>query len=288
MQEAQLPTTQIVQTPEKIDNSMKKGTLSFISLFLIGVTTILVVLLVNEKLSAPSMQLIDTSAPAQPEITKYEKPTIKPIREVIVLPKPKLDSQVSLEESIQNRRSRRFYSDEPVTQQELSQILWAAQGETDESGHRAAPSSRSAYPYSLYVVIRNVADVESGLYLYDPKKHTLGSLGLANAGELLIGAGVQDNAQKAPVVLALSAAPAIMQAVAPDSDPMPSIYLEGGHIGQNVYLQVESLQMATVVSGGFNKMAVADALELDSANEVIVYLIPFGHIGEEPVAEPAN
>lgn len=288
MQEAQLPTTQPVQTPEKIDNSMKKGTLSFISLFLIGVTTVLAVLLVNEKLSATSTQLVETTPVTQPEMTQYQKPTMKPIREVIELPEPRLDSQVSLEESIQNRRSRRFYSEEPVTQQELSQILWSAQGETDESGHRAAPSARSAYPFSLYVVIRNVVDIAPGLYLYNPSNHTLGNLGLANAGELLIGAGVQDNSQKAPVVITLAAAPAAMLAVSPSADPMPSIYLEGGHIGQNVYLQVESLQMATVVSGGFDKMAVAQALGLDTANEVVVYLIPFGHIGVDPTLEPAN
>lgn len=267
---------------------MKKELLSFITLFLVGVTTVLAVLLVTEKRANLSGQTAQPSETAQVSITKYEMPALKSVREVIELPDPKLKGAMSLETAIQNRRSRRFFSAEPVTMQELSQVLWSAQGMTDEAGHRAAPSARSAYPFSVYVVVRNVQGVDAGLYLYNTKDHTLGSLGLANAGEKLIAAGVQENSQKSPVVLALVAAPAVMQAIAPANDPMPNIYLEAGHIGQNIYLQVEALKMATVVTGGFDKMKVAEALELDPVNQTVSYLVPFGHIGEAPVTEEAE
>lgn len=266
---------------------MKKEVLSFITLLLIGVTTVLAVLLINEKRANLANVSPENKAITPVETIKYMMPSVKPIREVIVLPKPKLTSSTALEEAIQSRRSKRYYSEQPVTQQELSQILWSAQGITDEAGHRAAPSARSAYPFSIYVVVRNVSGIPAGLYLYNPKDHSLGSLGLANAGDRLIEAKVQDNSQKSPVVLALVAAPAKMLEKAPDNDPMPNIYLEAGHIGQNIYLQVESLKMATVVTGGFSKEAVATALELDAQNEVITYLVPFGHIGEAP-AEAAE
>jgi len=199
-----------------------------------------------------------------------------------------LNSSTSVEEAIQSRRSKRNYSEEPVTKQELSQILWAAQGITDEAGHRAAPSAKSAYPYSLYVVVRNVTDVPEGLYLYNPEDHSLGSVGLADAGDRLIEAGVQATSQSSPVVIALTAAPAAMLKQFPDSDPLPNVFLEGGHIGQNIYLETESLRMATVVTGGFNQQAVVNALELDSANQIVVYLIPFGHIGEAPAEEATH
>ena len=208
----------------------------------------------------------------------FELPVIS---DVVKLPDPKLKGTMSVEEAIQSRRSRRLYSDKPVTLAELSQVLWSAQGITNEKGYRAAPSAKSAYPYSLYVVIRNAQGIENGLYLYDPTTNTLGNLGLANAEALLIEAGVQDNSQKAPVVIVMTAAMAKMQAVFPGADPHKNIYLEGGHIGQNVYLEVESLGMATVVSGGFNPIAVAKALRIDPVTEEVVYLIPFGHIGEE-------
>lgn len=260
---------------------------SFISLFLIGVVAVLSVLLINEKRMQPQAEHQMEKAEAVMAM-QYEMPQSKAIREVIQLPKPKLKGTMSVEEAIQVRRSKRFYSDEPVTLQELSQILWSAQGVTDDQGHRAAPSARSAYPFSLYVVVRNVESLEDGLYLYKSEDHTLGSLGMVNAGDRLTEAGVQDNSQKAPVVVALVAAPAKMLEKFPTSDPLPNIYLEGGHIGQNIYLEVESLKMATVVSGGFDKTAVAKALELDAKNETTVYLIPFGHIGEAPAEEASH
>lgn len=261
---------------------MKKEVLSFITLLLIGVTTVLAALLITEKRANLASVSPESKSTTLVESTKYEMPAMKSIREVIALPKPRLTSSSSVEAAIQSRRSKRFYSEQPVSQQELSQILWSAQGITDEAGHRAAPSARSAYPFSIYVVVRNVTGVPQGLYLYNPTDHSLGSLGLANAGDRLIEAKVQENSQKSPVVLALVAAPAKMLEKSPDNDPMPNIYMESGHIGQNIYLQTESLQMATVVTGGFSKEAVATALELDPKNEIITYLVPFGHIGKAP------
>ncbi len=265
---------------------MKKEVLSFITLLMVGITTVLGVLLINEKRSSVN-EIMDPAVGTtmKAEQMLYEMPSMPSVREVVELPEPDLKGTVSLEETIQERRSRRIFSEEPVTMAELSQILWSAQGETDETGHRAAPSAKGAYPYSLYVVVRNVEGMDEGLYLYDSVTHSLGSLGLANAGAKLIEAGVQDNSQKAPVVIGMVASFAKMQEVFPDADPHKNTYLEGGHIGQNIYLQVEALGMATVVTGGFNPMAVAEALELDTKTQEVVYLVPFGHIGETTEVE---
>ncbi len=277
--------------PEGCGNCMKGGMplkkemLSFMTLLLIGVTTVLAVLLVNEKRA----KLSTVSAPAgenQPvAMQKYALPAVPSISEVIQLPDPKLKGALSVEAALQIRRSKRFYSEVPVTMQELSQVLWSAQGVTNELGNRTAPSAKGAYPFSIYVVVRNAENIKAGLYLYNPTDHTLGNLGLANAGEKLIAAGVQDNAQKAPVVMVLAASPAKMTSKFPDADPMPNVYLEAGHIGQNIYLQAESIKMATVVSGGFSKDKVAEAIGLDPVNQSVIYLVPFGHIGEAPAGD---
>lgn len=216
---------------------------------------------------------------AETEKVSYQMPKEKPVSEIIDLPAPEISSPDSLSQSVsqavQNRRSRREYADEPVTLFQLSQILWSGQGVTDDAGHRAAPSAKGAYPYTLYVVVRDVEGVEAGLYQYLPDNHQLGSLSLANAGALLTEAGVQENAQSAPVVIVMAAAKSKMVEVFPDSNPDKNTYLEGGHIGQNIYLMVESLGMSTVVTGGFNPVAIGEALQLDAAEEV-VYLIPVG------------
>ncbi len=261
---------------------IKKGMLSFITLAMVATTTVLTVLLINEKKMNVVLPAPDAK-PAETVAKTYEMPAMKTVGEKIDLPEPKTTGKMSVEEAIQTRRSKRVYSEEPVTLSELSQILWSAQGVTDDKGHRTAPSARGVYPYSLYVVVRNVEGLDQGLYLYDSATNTLGNLGLTNAGELLAASGVQDNSQKAPVVIALTAAFA-KAAVSFPNNPEEVTFLEGGHIGQNIYLQAEAMKMATVVTAGFDVAKVGAALGLDK-NETIVYLIPFGHVGVETVAE---
>ncbi len=60
----------------------------------------------------------------------------------IILPEPKKKGVVSVEEAIFSRRSVRQYLNKPLKLEELSQLLWAAQGITDEEyGLRASPSA---------------------------------------------------------------------------------------------------------------------------------------------------
>lgn len=241
--------------------------------FLIGLSTVLAVLWVNALRQT-------TATSSKPESTLAETfttqiPATKPIQAIYDLPKPQTDGSTSVESTLKTRRSRRTFADRPLTQAELGQVLWSAQGITDDQGHRAAPSAKSAYPYTLYVVVRDVTDVPAGLYQYLPEKHQLGSLGLANAGQLLTDAGVQDNSQQAPAVIALAAASGKMVKAFPDADPAKNVYLEAGHIGQNIYLQAESLGLSTVVTGGFDSKKVGQALQLDALEEV-VYLVPVG------------
>ena len=67
--------------------------------------------------------------------------------DIIQLPAPNYKSTISIEETLQKRRSVREYSKEPLSLSEVSQILWAAQGITDNGyGRRTAPSAGALYP----------------------------------------------------------------------------------------------------------------------------------------------
>ncbi|GAH47907.1 unnamed protein product, partial [marine sediment metagenome] len=92
---------------------------------------------------------------------------------VIDLPEPQHDSDVSIEQSLLNRRSIRSYTGEPLTLQEVSQLLWAAHGITDPRGFRTAPSAGALYPLELYLVAGDVEDLTSGVYKYEPDGHQL-------------------------------------------------------------------------------------------------------------------
>ncbi|MDH5696652.1 MAG: SagB/ThcOx family dehydrogenase, partial [Dehalococcoidia bacterium] len=100
-------------------------------------------------------------------------PTPPQQAKVINLPEPRYDSDVSIEQSLLNRRSIRSYTGEPLTLQEVSQLLWAAQGITDPRGFRTAPSAGALYPLELYLVVGDVDDLTSGVYRYEPDGHQL-------------------------------------------------------------------------------------------------------------------
>ncbi len=80
---------------------------------------------------------------------------------------------MSLETALRKRRSRREYAPGPLSLAELSQLLWAAQGETTPEGFRTAPSGGALYPLEVYVLAGNVTNLASGIYRYAPYSHTL-------------------------------------------------------------------------------------------------------------------
>ncbi|HDN67656.1 MAG TPA: SagB/ThcOx family dehydrogenase, partial [Firmicutes bacterium] len=93
--------------------------------------------------------------------------------EDIKLPAPNVKGTMSVEEALFRRRSVREYSDQPLSLQEVSQILWAAQGVTSSRGFRTAPSAGATYPIELYLAASRVTDLSPGLYHYEPESHRL-------------------------------------------------------------------------------------------------------------------
>ncbi|MGI9602159.1 MAG: nitroreductase family protein, partial [Acidimicrobiales bacterium] len=72
--------------------------------------------------------------------------------EVVELPEPILDGDVSLEEALTGRRSARTFGAADVPLDVVGQLLWAGQGVTDNGGHRTAPSAGARYPIDLYAI----------------------------------------------------------------------------------------------------------------------------------------
>ncbi|MEA2033399.1 MAG: nitroreductase family protein, partial [Euryarchaeota archaeon] len=88
------------------------------------------------------------------------------VGERIKLPEPRYESETSVEEALSKRRSIRDYSGENLTLDEVSQLLWAAQGITAPWGGRTAPSAGALYPLELYVVVGDVEGIDKGVYKY--------------------------------------------------------------------------------------------------------------------------
>ena len=202
-----------------------------------------------------------------------------PSNQVVELPPPRLDGPMSLEEAIANRRSIRRYTDEPLTLQDLSQLLWAAQGITDpERGFRAAPSAGATYPLELYVVVGagGVVGLPAGIYHYDPHEHAI-SLWLEGdlRDQLCEAALGQEWVREAPISIVIAAAFERTTSRYGERG-IRYVYLEAGHAAENVYLQAVALGLGTVAVGAFYDSMVEEVLALPEDQDPI-YIMPVGH-----------
>ena len=170
------------------------------------------------------------------------------------LPEPSYKSQVSIEEAILLRRSIREYEPKPITLSQLSQILWAAQGITQRStGFRSAPSAGATYPLEVYVVVKEggVKDLRAGVYHYLPNSHELELVKLGDyTVDLMKAALGQEWVGDAAVNLVINAVYERTTRRYGDRG-IRYVHMEVGHVGQNVYLQCISLNLACVVIGAF-------------------------------------
>lgn len=205
-----------------------------------------------------------------------EKPKEKKtVETMVVLPKPCHKSKMSVEEALLKRRSVRDYKEDALSQNEVSNLLWAAQGITSPDGLRTAPSAGARNPLEVYLVVGNVENIVPGVYKYDPKKHSLMIRKKGDfRGKLTTAAFGQDMIQEAPAAIVLSA---VYERTTSKYEGRGVRYVHNdvGHAGQNVSLQAVALGLGSVVVGAFEDDEVHNVLGLPS-DERPLYIMPVG------------
>lgn len=196
---------------------------------------------------------------------------------LIKLPDPITKGTVSLEEAIALRRSERSYAKLPLKLEQISQILWSAQGITDRRGFRAAPSAGATYPLEIYAVVKDggVDGLEAGVYRYIPEKHALELVKEGDySAELMSACLDQDWVGKAPLNIVIVA---IYERTTRRYGERGKryVYMEVGHVGQNIYLQATAIGLGTVAIGAFYDDEVKKVLSLPK-EEVPLYVMPIG------------
>lgn len=194
----------------------------------------------------------------------------------IKLPKPRYKSTISVEEAILNRRSIRSYSDESLKLEEISQLLWSAQGITDDRRNlRAAPSAGALYPLETYIVVGNVSSLEKGIYRYDPLNHEIIKFKEGDCrSELSLAALGQSCVRSGAVSIVFAAVYGRITGKYGERG-IGYTYMEAGHAAQNVYLQAETLELGTVVVGAFIDDKVKDVIGMKE-EETPLYILPVG------------
>ncbi len=198
--------------------------------------------------------------------------------EIIELPEPKFSSKTSIEEVLHKRRSIRDYLDDPLSISDISQILWAAQGITEETyGLRTAPSAGALYPLEIYIAVSNVNDLNPGVYKYKPQNHTLEKIDEGDKRLNISNAALQQDAIANSSAIVIISAVYERTAVKYGSRAERYIHIEVGSVGQNIYLQSVSLGLGTVMIGAFKDEALKKVLALPK-NENLYAIMPLGKI----------
>jgi SagB-type dehydrogenase family enzyme len=197
-------------------------------------------------------------------------PTIAAQQGEIRLPEPSLAGDVSLEEAIARRRSVREFTDEPLTREEVSQLLWAAQGITDPRGLRAAPSAGALYPLEVFVVL------PEGVYRYSPQGHALTTLLEGDRRGDLWEAGLEQDALRQAAAIFVVAGVYERTEGKYGERAERYVKLEAGHAAQNLLLQAVVLDLGAVPIGAFYDDEVQAALALPG-DHFPLYLISVGH-----------
>lgn len=191
------------------------------------------------------------------------------------LPIPRTRGDVSLEESLVKRRSVREYGNKPLSLEEVSQLLWAAQGITAHWGARTAPSAGALYPLEVVVVVGNVRDLPPGAYRYDPKRHEMVEIAVGDLRSQLADAALgQSTVRNAAIDVVFTAVYQRTTRKYGDRG-IQYVHMEVGHAAQNICLQATALGLGTVPIGAFDDELVSRLLNLPK-DERPLYLIPVG------------
>lgn len=201
------------------------------------------------------------------------------IGEEIALPEPRTDGSVSVEAAIATRRSHRQFGDGSLSLETVAQLLWAAQGITDpDTGFRAAPSAGATFPMEVILTVREggVDELAPGYYRYRPRAHALECRSTDETQSRLRDAALdQAWVESAPVTIVLAGVDERTERQYGDRGSTRYVPMEAGHVGENVYLQAEALDLGTVAVGAFDDAAVSELLGLDDGMRPL-YIFPVG------------
>jgi SagB-type dehydrogenase family enzyme len=188
----------------------------------------------------------------------------------IQLPRPARSGVVSLEEALSQRRSTREFAPGPLSERQLSQLLWAAQGATSSEGSRTAPSAGALYPLEIYVVL------PTGFYHYRADRHRLDRFSAEDLRPALYLAALEQEAiREAETVFVMTAVyERTIRKYGTGRSPR-YVHLEAGHAAQNLLLEAVALGLGAVTIGAFHDAEVQRVLSLPR-NHQPLYLIPAG------------
>jgi len=197
-----------------------------------------------------SVRVTAKELPSDPEAPAGKAPG----PDEIVLPKFEKNSAFALDQALLERHSSRNYDPEgTISREQLSRLLWAANGVNRADGHRTTPSAMARYPVEVY------AALPEGAYRYEVKEHKLLRVTAEDLREQI---PLQPGLKKAAMKLLY----VINHDVLTGNDPWMAD-LEIGCMVQNVYLEAASLGLGSCVFAIAHYENITKALKLKSSQK---------------------
>ncbi len=197
---------------------------------------------------------------------------------IMPLPVSQKDLAFPLMKALEMRRSTRRWMDEPLSEQELSNLLWAACGITKEEtkrskSKRTAPSACNSQEIKIYVALKK------GLFLYDEKNHQLVEI---LSKDIRGNIGTQKMMHSAPVGLIYVTDFSKMKSFLFRDDQQRWLMsaTDTAFISQNVYLCCAAMKLSTVILALVNRDKLHEMMGLKK-NERVVYTQVVGHATEK-------
>jgi len=188
--------------------------------------------------------------------------------------------KMPLIKAINCRRSRRRFTEEPLTLEEFSFLLWATQGvrEVVRDGiatRRTVPSAGARHPFETYLLVYRVNGLQPGLYRYLSLEHKVYLV--CSYTELADKISNAWYIKDCAVVFIWTVIPYRTEWRYTIISPK-LIALDAGHVCQNLYLACEAIGAGTCAIGAYDQDEMDTILGVDGKEEFTVYVAPAGNI----------
>ena len=198
----------------------------------------------------------------------------------VSLPDPDIKSDANLWQLLQDRRSKREYdAGRNLNGELLSTILWATQGITAKYGEflfRTAPSAGGLYPVETYLFLRAVDGFDPGIYHFRPHVFDLELLKKGNYARELTDAALGQTIVMGAQVTFIWSAVVERSKWKYRQRAYRYIYLDAGHIAQNLYLAAEALTLGVCAIGALFDDRVNSIIGVDGIEETVIYMATVG------------
>jgi SagB-type dehydrogenase family enzyme len=202
-----------------------------------------------------------------PEAVKIDLPGFEPI------------PAASLDGALKQRKSIREFQDKPISKGQLAYLLWASTGiQRIEGGYefRTAPSAGALYPIETYLTVNSVKGLEPGIYHYSISSHQLEQLRLGDFGRQTAAAALGQGMCATACVVFIWSAVFERCKWKYGQRAYRYIYLDAGHIAENLALAATSLDRGSCEIGALYDDLANAIIGADGIDESVICMAVVG------------